>query len=351
MDRYIGLDAHSASCTVAVIGPSGRRISHQVLETNGRSLVSFVKTVPGTRHLCLEEGNHAAWLHELLEPHVAEIVVAGVGPQRSRGPKSDRIDAFALAEQLRQGGIATRVYKGVGEFALLGELSRAFRVLKQDTTRVQNRIKGLFRSRGVPTDGKQIYSPAFRDDWLARLPEKARPRAATLFTELDALRDVRKEAQRDLVREAGRHRVFHVLKTCPGLGDLRVAQMLPVVVTPYRFRSKRSFWAYIGLAVVMRSSSDWMQAPDGSWHRAKVAQTRGLNRNFNRVLKEIFKGAATTVVQRGDDDPLYHHYRALLDGGTKPTLAKLTVARQIASITLSLWRSGEEYDPRRLKKE
>jgi len=351
MDRYIGLDAHSASCTVAVIGPSGRRISHQVLETNGRSLVSFVKTVPGTRHLCLEEGNHAAWLHELLEPHVAEIVVAGTGRQLSRGPKSDRIDAFALAEQLRLGGIETRVYKGVGEFALLGELSRAFRVLKQDTTRVQNRIKGLFRSRGVPTDGKQIYSLAHRDEWLPRLPAKARPRAATLFMELDALREVRKQAQRNMVREAGRHRVFHVLKTCPGLGDIRVAQMLPVVVTPYRFRSKRSFWAYIGLAVVMRSSSDWLQAPDGSWHRAKTTQTRGLNRNFNRVLKEIFKGAATTVIQRGDDDPLYHHYRALLDGGTKPTLAKLTIARQIASITLSLWRSGEEYDPRKLKQE
>jgi len=38
MDRYIGLDAHSASCTVAVVGPSGRRLSSQVLETNGKAL-------------------------------------------------------------------------------------------------------------------------------------------------------------------------------------------------------------------------------------------------------------------------------------------------------------------------
>jgi hypothetical protein len=34
-----------------------------------------------------------------------------------------------------------------------------------------------------------------------------------------------------------------------------------------------------------------------------------------------------------------------LDGGTKPTLAKLTIARQIAAITLALWRAGERYDP------
>jgi hypothetical protein len=80
MDRYIGLDAHSASCTVAVVGPSGRRLQHQVLETNGRSLINFIKTIPGRKHLCLEEGNHSAWLYEILEPHVEEIVVPFINP-------------------------------------------------------------------------------------------------------------------------------------------------------------------------------------------------------------------------------------------------------------------------------
>jgi hypothetical protein len=40
MDRYIGLDAHTSSCTVAVIGPSGRRLTSHVVETNARALVS-----------------------------------------------------------------------------------------------------------------------------------------------------------------------------------------------------------------------------------------------------------------------------------------------------------------------
>ncbi len=69
MDRYIGLDAHASSCTVAVIGPSGRRLQTQVLETNARALISFLKTIPKPRHLCLEEGTHASWLHEVLGPH------------------------------------------------------------------------------------------------------------------------------------------------------------------------------------------------------------------------------------------------------------------------------------------
>jgi len=47
-----------------------------------------------------------------------------------------------------------------------------------------------------------------------------------------------------------------------------------------------------------------------------------LNRNSNRTLKGIFKGAATTVIGLAKDDPLYRHYLQLLDGGTKPNLAK-----------------------------
>ena len=149
--------------------------------------------------------------------------------------------------------------------------------------------------------------------------------------------------------EARGHPVYRRLKTCPGIGSIRAAQVLPIVVTPYRFSNKRSFWAYAGMAIVMRSSSDWIRAQDGSWQRAAVQQSRGLNRNYNRTLKQIFKGAATTVIQRArPEDPLYEHYRQLLDGGTKPNLAILTIARQIASILLSMWRSEEVYDPAKL---
>ena len=69
-----------------------------------------------------------------------------------------------------------------------------------------------------------------------------------------------------------------------------------------------------------------------------------------RVTVVDKEGAATTVIGRAaEDQPLYRHYQSLLDGGTKPNLAKLTIARQIASIVLALWRSGETYDPERLE--
>jgi transposase len=348
MDRYMGLDAHASSCTLAVVGPSGKRLRSQVVETSARPLIEEVRAVAGRRHLCLEEGTLAGWLSEVLEPHVHELVVVGVS--ESRGQKSDRLDAFGLAEQLRIGAIGTKVYKKRGQFGRLGHLGRAYGCLVGDTARVKNRIKSLFRSRGVSCGaGREVYGKRGREAWVERLPEAVRPRAELLYEEHDLLMRLRREARKSLLAEARRHREWHLLRTCPGLGPLRAAELLPVVVTPYRFQSRSKFWAYCGLGVVMRTSSDWVRTRSGQWVRAPVQQTRGLNRSFNHTLKRVFKGAATTVIGRAEDEPLYRHYERLLAGGTKPNLAKLTIARQIASITLALWRTGERYDPERLE--
>ena len=56
-----------------------------------------------------------------------------------------------------------------------------------------------------------------------------------------------------------------------------------------------------------------------------VPQTRGLSLQHSRILKSIFKGTATGVTQC-NKDPICGRYLRLFDGGTKPTLAKLSLA-------------------------
>jgi hypothetical protein len=101
----------------------------------------------------------------------------------------------------------------------------------------------------------------------------------------------------------------------------------------------------------MRSSSDWVQGKDGKWRKDNVQQTRGLNRHHNHVLKSIFKEAATTVIGQADKDcPLYHHYESMLRNRSNPNLAKLTIARQLAAISLAVWKKEAPYDPAKLIK-
>jgi hypothetical protein len=77
MERYIGLDVHAASCTLAVISEAGRQLKDLPVETNGRALVEALRMIPGQKHLVFEEGLQSGWLHEKLSPHVDEPVVAG----------------------------------------------------------------------------------------------------------------------------------------------------------------------------------------------------------------------------------------------------------------------------------
>jgi transposase len=345
MERYIGLDVHAASCRLAVISQTGKRLKDFPVETNGQALVEAVRMIPGQKHLVFEEGLQSAWLYETLGPHVDQIVVAGI--TESRGPKSDKRDAYGLAEKLRVGNLEKRVFKAPREFTRLRELSRIHMTLVGDVVREQARIKSLYRSRGVLVTGVDVYSTRRRAEWQKQLCSSAQTRATRLYDHLDFLREQKKQAEADLLREAKKHGIVRILETAPGFGPIRAARLVPIVVTPHRFRTKRQFWSYCGLGIVTRSSSDWVQTADGGWIQARVSQTRGLSRQHNRFLKHIFKGAATTVITQRNEDPIYERYKRLLDGGTKPTLAKLSLARMIAATVLRMWKDEEEYDPER----
>jgi transposase len=347
MERYIGMDVHAASCTLAVISEKGRKLKDFPVETNGQALVEAIGMIPGHKHLVLEEGLQSAWLYETLSPHVDELVVAGI--RQSRGLKSDKQDAYALAEKLRVRGLETSVFKAPSQFTRLRECARSHMTLVSDGVRVQARIKSVYRSQGVFVSGVDVYGARLREPWLDKLPSSIRPRATRLYEQLDFLLDQKKEAEADLLREARKHPIVKILESAPGFGPIRAARLVPIVITPHRFRTKRQFWSYCGLGIVTRSSSDWVQATDGAWLKARIPQTRGLSRQHNRFLKSIFKGAATTVIIQAHKDPIYERSQGLLDGGTKPTLAKLSLARMIAATVLRMWKDEEEYDPGRAR--
>jgi hypothetical protein len=196
---------HAASTTFALLSGTGKRLGKHVVETNGQALAPQLKTIPGKRHVCLEEGTQSAWLYEILSPHAEEVIVVMV--PESRGQKSDEKDAFEVAEQLRTGALEKRVFKEVGEYGTLRELGRTHTRVVQDVVRVQNRIRALLRSRGIAPTTKNVYSEKGRAELLAELPDASRGAAKTLYAQYDAAPAIRRQAEKELVAEAlGDHR-------------------------------------------------------------------------------------------------------------------------------------------------
>ena len=340
MTRYIGLDVHATTCTLAVVGPSGRRLGTQVVETNGAALIAAVMATPGPRHLCMEEGTQSAWLYEVLNPVLAELVVT----QQTRsvpGNKNDKLDAYGLATGLLKDTLPRRVYKAPRRYAKLRTLAHTYTHISRDLARCKNRLKSLFLSRGIHAVGKSVYGPT-REQWIEQLPVSCRDAARLLYTQLDAGKELKADAREQMVRESHKHKISHILETCPGLAEVRVAQLIPTVITPHRFRTSRQYWSYCGFGIVMRTSSDWVRGKKG-FERRDVHGHRGLSQQSNRTLKGIYKSAVTTVLQN-PEHPLSLHYERLLEGGTKPPNAKLTIARKIAALSLSMWRHEERYD-------
>jgi transposase len=344
MSRYIGLDAHATSCTLAVVGKSGRQLGSQVVETNGAALLEAIKAIPRPRYLCIEEGTPSAWLYEVLSPVVDEMVVTQQA-RKSAGNKNDKLDAFGLATALCKGTLPRRIYKAPQRFAELRALAHTYNKIAWDVARTRNRLKSLYMSRGVHAIGKSVYGTAQRDEWLSQLPTTYRSAASLLYAELDQMVELKADAREQLVKESHRHDISHVLETCPGLGEVRVAQIISTVITPHRFRTARQYWSYCGFSIVMRSSSDWVKGSRG-FERKAVLSTRGLSRQFNRVLKEVYKSAVISVL-KDTTHPLTLHYERLLAAGTKPPNARLTVARKIAALSLAMWKNEERYDPAR----
>jgi transposase len=343
MERYIGIDAHSESCTVAVIGPSGKKVKQQVLETQAKVLIDFLKGLTGDKYVCLEEGQLAEWLVEALSPYVKEMVV--VQPQGHQGRKSDADDACALAEQIRMKARGTYVFKPTSQYRSLREAVRAYGIAVKDMTRSKNRLRSLFCARGIPKLDGSLYDEKQRPAWIRKLPPAYRRRAEWLGQQVDTTTQAHQLAENWLKEEAKKSPEVQRLKTVPGLGDVRAAQVVAIVVTPHRFRKKRHFWSYCGLGIVTRASSEWKRnSPQAPWQRVQSnVQTRGLNLNRQPLLKAVFKGAATTILAK--QSPLRDHFDQLLTSGTQAHLARLTIARQIAAATLAIWKKKEVYEP------
>jgi transposase len=349
--KYIGLDVHQATISVAVLDASGNLVMEAILETKTETILQFLQGLRGSLQVTFEEGTWAAWLHDLLKPHVTRVVVCdtrktGLGKNRNR---NDRNDARGLAQLLYRNELEP-VYHGEHGLRTLRELARTHLAITRDLTRVMTRIKAIYRSWGIPCAGQQVYALRHRAEWLAQLTEEGvHRRAEFYYQQFDALASLRQQARHELLVESRRHSAVKLLRRIPSIGPIRAALLVAILQTPHRFRTKRQLWAYIGLALRTYTSGEY-RFDGGQLKRSKkVLAIRGLNRNYNHDLKNIFKGAATWASSNAG--PFKHFYEACVTRGMKPHMARLTLARKIAAITLLVWKKGVCFDAEHLKRQ
>jgi transposase len=293
--KYIGMDVHVSMTVIAIRNSDGRVVTEAIIETKSSEIKDFFRGQRGTLHVTFEEGCQAAWLYDLIRPHVAEVIVCNPSKIARSDRRSDRIDAKRLAELLRTNAI-TPTYHGEHSTQNLKELVRSYIAIVHDSTRVKNRLKAVFRGRGIGCSGTTIYGKETREDWRRKIDNAARlSRADRLWKELDSLTELAEEAEKELLKEARKHAAIKILRSVPGIGPLRAAIILGIAVTPHRFPTIKQFWNYCGLAVRSKITGEYEMVGGRIRRTKRRPLIRGLNRNYSRALKDVFKGAAASA--------------------------------------------------------
>jgi len=261
-DKYIGLDVHQSTISIAVLDSGGKLVMESIIETKPETILQFFHGLRGNLSVTFEEGTCAAWLYDLLKPpRVNRVVVCN--PRKSAllksGNKSDRIDARKLAETPTHRPSLARLpwrdrrahLEGAG-LQLSNDHQRSHASHESPQGSVSELGHSLCRSA--------VYAPRDRAEWL--LSEAGvRHRAEQLYQQLDVLQSLRHEARRELLAESRKHPAARVLRKIPYLGPVRVAVLIALLQTPHRFRTKRQLWAYSGLALETHTSAHWPSWP------------------------------------------------------------------------------------------
>ncbi len=330
MDHYIGLDAHSKTCTFVALNSAGEIVREGKFDTSERSLKAMTKCVPGKVALVFEETNIAHWIYMTLKDEVAKIVVCHPAhlPRKS-GPKNDYRDALHLAKQLKSDNF-TSVHHDCDTLINLRSVITGYETLVFNIVQQKNRLKALLRSEGLPYTATKVARK--RKEQLKAIDNPTKKIVAErTLDQIETLETVKRKYIADF--HANRFHIPEVkrLRTIPGIGPVRAHVIAAYVATGHRFQNKHKLWAYSKLVRHHDSS-------DGVILKMRTPQGR-------TELKNAFMGAALKIIVSPQQNGLKNYYNHLVSHSRlDPKKARKALARKVAAISLVTLKKSVKYN-------
>lgn len=326
MTKFIGLDAHSSTCTLNVADEMGREIDNTTIETNGRLLVKYLRGIEGIKKLTFEECELSNWLYEVLRPEVEELIVCNpVANSDYKKVKTDKMDARKLSKLLR-GGFLISVYHDGSKREKFRSLMSGYQDLVEEAVRLKNRYKSLFRKGGKKIKGETLYNDESFLEGLKRPDFKFI--GTQIYHLLEKMEEGRHEYLKEITRYSRGFKEIKYLKSIPGIGNIQAAKIVSQVIDPKRFANKYKYYSYCGLVRHKRISDGKGYGSEKIWG--------------NRILKCVYKMAGHAALK--GNSGLRRYYDCLRLKGISHDNAYNAVCRKIAAISLSVWRKGEKYN-------
>ena len=331
---YLALDAHPGNSQLAVLSPKGQIMSCKNYPTTAPDLIEAVCAVRGSEILVVEESQIADWINRTLTPFADQLIIAN--PKENAWiAKSKHIDDKVAACRLAKllwGGYIKPVHHGDPQRQQFKELVLHYHDLTRQTTRFKNKLKAEFIAKAVPVKGPSVYDPGLLKSYLRKLSKSplAQEQAKNYSAILNQIIELRLTVLKKIRSFFRRYPEINKFRVIPGIGQVSAFTISAIIDTPHRFANKRQFWSYIGLAKSQKVSNGKVYRSASSSHG-------------NKLLKWLFLQAAMIALRSKEPSRFTETANRLSKGGVTAKNIRRTIARQIASIIFTIWKSGESY--------
>ena len=331
MPRSIGMDVHRDFCEIAV-ADGGRARSAGRVATTPEDLGLFAASLAPDDRVVLEATGNALAIARIIEPHVAEVVLAHAQQVRAISHarvKTDKIDARVLADLLAA-DLIPRVWVGDERTRTLRRLVSRRRGLVKRRTQVKNEVSAVLQRN---LKGRPPASDPFGRKgriWLAaqELPADERLTVDAALRQLDFLGEELAAIDHLVAVEAQGDEDVRRLLTIPGVDVTTAVTLVAVIGDISRFPSSRHLVGYLGLHPRVRQSGS------GPAHHGR------LSKQGSAAARHVLVEAAWMAA--ASPGPL-HAFAARIAARRGRQVAAVAVARKLSVLSWCLLTRGEDY--------
>jgi transposase len=333
---YVGLDMGSSGFQQVAIKRDGSTKVNRSFTTSEANLRRAFADQDGEIHVHLEAGELAPWAAAVIAPLVTRVVCSHPKDNAwiaKDADKSDRVDAYKLAELLRLNRFKEVHYAPDQPRRNFKQLVQHYDELTGQQARLKTKIKARLRMQGVIVTGERPFSSKGRKEVLARVEARdLRTAIKQLYEVLDQSVAMQEQSRLLMLRAAQAFPEIKLLRTVPGIGPIGACRFSAYIHTPSRFSSKRKLWKYCRLSVSHRSSN------------GKPLRRPRLDRSGCGRLKDVSRKAFDVAIRSRHDNGFKRTYQRALETTHDKTHARLTVQRKIVSTLRAMWITRTPYN-------
>jgi len=333
----IGMDLGDKKHQVCVLNKAGEIVAEEEVASNRAAMASFFKRYHGAV-VAMETGTHSRWVSQIAEAEGLKVLVGNARKLRmiwQSRQKSDTRDAVMLARIARMDPKLLCPIRHRGEQVQMDlEIIRARDLLVRERTKMVNHVRSVVKSMGE----RLAPSSAASFGHKAKIPEALNE---ALQPMLEMILELTKKIRRYdlLIKEAAlkKYPETEQLVQVGGVGPLTALAYVLTLEEPERFAKSRMVGPYLGLVPRLDQSG-------------QTDKQLRITKQGDGYLRRLLVGSANYILGPfGPDCDLRTFGLKLMQRGGKNAKkrAVVAVARKLAVLLHALWRSGQQYEPKR----